>query len=183
MAVPGNARGTLPHRQPGAPVGGRHADAGSEDRSREMTAATATLLLSLSLMAQAPARDGARAAATGTAAIAGVISTDTQPSRPLRRAHGHADLRRQRPENRAPHHGDRRCGEVPVHGAAGGAISGWPPPGRDGSPCPTAPSARDGPEHASRLKRARSRRSRCVCRAPRSSPAWSSTPPGSPSRS
>jgi hypothetical protein len=48
--------------------------------------ATATLLLSVSLMAQAPARDGARAAATGTAAIAGVVSTDTQPSRPLRRA-------------------------------------------------------------------------------------------------
>ena len=50
-----------------------------------MTGATATLLLSLSVIAQAPVRDGARAASTGTAAIAGVISSDTQPSRPLRR--------------------------------------------------------------------------------------------------
>ena len=50
-----------------------------------MTGAIATLRLSLSVIAQAPVRDGARAAATGTAAIAGVISSDTQPSRPLRR--------------------------------------------------------------------------------------------------
>jgi hypothetical protein len=50
-----------------------------------MTAATAAVILSLSLMTQAPVRDGARAGATGTAAIAGVVSTDTQPPRPLRR--------------------------------------------------------------------------------------------------
>ena len=50
-----------------------------------MTVATGTLL-SLSLMAQPPVRDAARTAATGTAAIAGVVSTDAQPSRPLRRA-------------------------------------------------------------------------------------------------
>ena len=87
-----------------------------------MTGATATLLLSLSVIAQAPVRDGARAAATGTAAIAGVISSDTQPSRPLRRVMVNADQRRQ---PHGPHHGGhRRCRQVSVFGAAGGAIQG-----------------------------------------------------------
>jgi uncharacterized protein (DUF2141 family) len=46
---------------------------------------TAVLLVVAALAAQAPARDGA-AAAAGTASIAGTVVTDTQPARPVRRA-------------------------------------------------------------------------------------------------
>ena len=45
----------------------------------------ATLLLSV-LLAQAPARDAATPAKVGTGSISGTVASDTQPSRPIRRA-------------------------------------------------------------------------------------------------
>jgi protocatechuate 3,4-dioxygenase beta subunit len=51
-----------------------------------MTTGIAALLLASAFVAQAPVRDGAAAPATRTASIGGVISTETQPARPLRRA-------------------------------------------------------------------------------------------------
>jgi hypothetical protein len=45
-----------------------------------------TLLLLSALLAQAPARDAATPAKTGTGSISGTVASDTQPSRPIRRA-------------------------------------------------------------------------------------------------